>query len=55
MPSNNDASRHRRGEGGAAKPDRRDRPVEREGDRDIKQGGMERTGADAPAERGRGG
>jgi len=33
----------------AARPkDRRDRPVEEEGDKDLKEGGMEQTGRQPP-------
>jgi hypothetical protein len=47
MASQNDTA-PRRGESGEAARDRRDHPVEQEGDKDIKEGGIERSGERGP-------
>jgi hypothetical protein len=49
MPREEDAVPPWRGESGEAARDRRDHPVEQEGDKDIKKGGIERSGGRRPS------
>lgn len=43
MPVETDKTESRRDDAAAAKRDRRDRPVEEEADKDIKEGGIEQA------------
>jgi hypothetical protein len=51
MAKHTEKSRDPRSERARRARDWRDHPVEREGDKDIKEGGMERTGAKQDRER----